>query len=162
MIKMNELKFELIPVEIGSDIYFEIMKMKQEYVKVSYSGHKHLPIVFRIHLKKYSELLKYGNAPYIYANIWLDDIYDIMLREKLDYIWYAGRIWETYFHEFFHIYFFSRLEHSDMIGYKIRSKRWGWNERIINIFTNIFSVLFIEMMDDEQFEDWFKIFEDVK
>jgi len=163
---VNTLNFRLIPIKENSqeyiDIIREIRKGEQEYVTVGFKGHKHLPIVFRIHLWKESIRLKYGNAPFYYANIWLDDMYDIMIKNKLDYIWFASRIWETYFHEFFHLYFFRRLEYKDMIGYKIRSKSWGWNERIIKILANIFGALFIEMMNANEANYWCELFKDVK
>lgn len=157
MIKLKEINFSLIPVVKGSDKHIEYLKYQQEYVKVGFEGHDHLPIVFRIKTR----LLKYnedsyilGNAPFTYGNIWIVRIYKVMLEEEYNYIWFAQRLIRTYFHEFFHIYFFQRLKYEDMIGYKIRSKNWAWNERIVKNLALYFTRFFIE----DYGYDWINLF----
>lgn len=165
---------------------------KQIYIPISYNDpHEHLPVLFRvltgIGSSTYGPI---GNAfinpnyyPYPYAYVYLDRIYhnkkfakelgksDLKLSE-----WAGKQVWDTFMHEFFHLYFNERFEKVDTYNYKLNketgkmvqcnytftySRVWEHNERIIGKLAAILTKIFFEDSDYQNYaECWYFCFTD--
>jgi len=164
---------------------------EQEYVTVAYhEEHYHCPVLWRVMTGNGNShngaighaFIKYMNTVnYPYAYVYLDRIFvnrnyakQLGRSDKLLSEWVSKQIWDTYIHEFLHLYFDQQFGEADTYNWVLNkqtgkmvrvnynftyARRWEVNERIVDGLATVFTKIFFEEPEwEEEKNDWVSLF----